>query len=115
MELNIAVNYPKKLIHVYWAKNVRYAEGFEKYKDNTQLIGNWWLPHYIVGATTVETERIARTTIAPITTEHSSYDDGAHGESASHTIGNQGRDATDPSRPDQSYINSLMTGGMTAI
>jgi hypothetical protein len=112
MDLNIAVNYPKKLIHVYRAKNVKYAEGFEKYKDNAQLIGNWWLPHYIVGATAVETETIRRTTTAPIITEHSSYDDGEHGESASHTIRNQGRNATDPLRPDQTYINSLMTGGI---
>jgi hypothetical protein len=101
MELNIAVNYPKKLIHVYRAKNVTYAEGFKKYKDNEQLIGNWWLPHYIVGATEVETERVGKTTAAPITTEHSTYDDGEHGESASHTIGNHGRDAAGPSRPDR--------------
>jgi hypothetical protein len=56
-ELNVAVNYPKKLIHVYRATNVTYAEGFEKYKDNLQLVDNWWLPHYIVGATNVETRR----------------------------------------------------------
>jgi hypothetical protein len=61
-------------------------------------------------------ERIRRTTVdpAPIETQHSSYDDGPE-ESASHTIGQQGRNATDPRRPDQTFINSLMTGGMTAI
>ena len=32
-ELNIAINYEKKLIHVYHIKQVNYEEGFKKYKD----------------------------------------------------------------------------------
>src|SRR3984885_3846129 len=116
-ELNVAINYTKKLIHVYRAKNVIYAEGFEKYKDNEQLIGNWWLPHYIVGATEVETERVGKTTVAPEPVEIHHHSDYVHpeDESASHTIGRHGRDAAGPSRPNREYINTLMTGGMTAI
>jgi hypothetical protein len=102
-ELNVAINYSKKLIHVYRVKHVVYEEGFEKYKENDDLIGNWWLPHYIVGATQTqtETERVRRTTTepTPIETHHSSYDDGPE-ESASQAIANRRRDATDPRRPD---------------
>src|ERR1700733_5210975 len=57
MELNITVNYPKKLIHVYRAKNVVYAEGFEKYKDNMQLVGNWWLSGYAGNTNTTSIRR----------------------------------------------------------
>ena len=55
-ELNVAINYEKKLIHVYCVKQVTYEEGFEKYKDNMQLVENWWLMEYLVGAT--RTERV---------------------------------------------------------
>src|SRR5882724_5958048 len=54
-ELNIAVNYDRKLIHVYRSKTVTYEEGFEKYRNNRELIGNYWLPNYAVGATRTET------------------------------------------------------------
>src|SRR6202043_654675 len=60
-DLNIAINYEKKLIHVYRGKGVIYEEGFEKYKINHELIGNCWLPLYIVGATRVETRATTRT------------------------------------------------------
>ena len=30
-----------------------YSDGFEKYKDNMELVDNWWLPHYTVGATQI--------------------------------------------------------------
>jgi hypothetical protein len=117
MELNIAVNYPKKLIHVYRAKNVTYAEGFEKYKDNAQLIGNWWLPHYTVGATQVETELHRRTTIVPESSEihHTSSYVHPEEDSASRAPGTHARNASEPLRPNREYINNLMTGGMTAI
>ena len=56
-ELNVAINYEKKLIHVYRIKQVTYEEGFERYQNgnNRELIGNWWIPHYTVGATRTET------------------------------------------------------------
>src|ERR1700733_10420257 len=64
-ELNIAIHYEKKLIHVYRGKGVTYEEGFEQYKGptktNEELIGNCWLPHYTVGATRVETRAATRT------------------------------------------------------
>ena len=54
----MAINYEKKLIHVYRIKQVTYEEGFERYQkgNNRELIGNWWIPHYLVGATRTETE-----------------------------------------------------------
>ena len=54
----MAINYEKKLIHVYRVKQVAYEEGFERYQkgNNWELIGNWWIPHYLVGATKTETE-----------------------------------------------------------
>ena len=57
-ELNVAINYEKKLIHVYRVKQVTCEEGFERYQkgNNWELIGNWWIPHYIVGATRTELE-----------------------------------------------------------
>src|ERR1700733_15006061 len=59
-DLNIAINYEKKLIHVYQGKGVIYEEGFEKYKNNHELIGNYWLPLYLVGATQVQTRATTR-------------------------------------------------------
>ena len=59
-ELNVAINYKKKLIHVYHVKQAFYEEGFEKYKDNMQLIENWWLTEYLVGATRIEMEEYMR-------------------------------------------------------
>src|SRR5882724_8205493 len=115
-DLNIAVNYEKKLIHVYRAVNVVYAKGFEKYKDNMELIDNWWLPHYIVGATQIDTQR--RTDIQPegsINPEIHHRSDYVHRPESSASQARHIRDSTDPRRPDRTYINSLMTGGMTAI
>ena len=43
-ELNIAINYEKKLIHVYCVKNVAYEEGFERYqKGNNRELHITWL------------------------------------------------------------------------
>ena len=56
----MAINYEKKLIHVYHVKQVSYKEGFERYKDNMQLIENWWLTEYLVGATRTEMEEYMR-------------------------------------------------------
>jgi hypothetical protein len=118
-ELNIAVNYPKKLIHVYRATNVIYAEGFEKYKDNMELIDNWWLPHYTVGATQTETHRRVdiQSEQGPSNPEIHHHSDYVHPpeEEESASRARHIRDTTDPRRPDRAYINSLMTGGMTAI
>src|SRR5882724_11232832 len=116
-DLNIAVNYEKRLIHVYRAVNVVYAEGFEKYKDNDQLIDNWWLPHYIVGAT-----EIRRTDLQPEGSTQpqggeihhgSDYVPSEYEESSASRARRQKREKEKAKQ--RQYINSLMTGGMTSI
>src|SRR5882724_3612117 len=115
-ELNVAVNYPKKLIHVYSATSVVYADGFEKYKDNEGLIDNWWLPHYTVG-----TMEIHRTDIQP---EGSTRPGEIHHTSSYvHPSDEEEESASQAKyikrekkkKAERAYINSLMTGGMTSI
>src|ERR1700723_704848 len=54
-ELNIAVNYPCSMIHVYYHTNVIYEHGFQKMKDNNDIFS--WGSHkmFHVGSTSTQT------------------------------------------------------------
>jgi len=59
-EVNIAVNYPACLIHVYRTTKAIYQRGFEKWRDNGALLRGGWNRLFVIGATigsmTSETE-----------------------------------------------------------
>src|ERR1700723_987639 len=55
-ELNIAVNYPMGMIHIYRYTNVTYERGYQKMKNNSEIFGQGFHHLFRVGSTQTVTQ-----------------------------------------------------------